>query len=1057
MRRAAVLAIALAAWAAASGDIVTLTQSTFDAYVDAADLVLVKFFSPQCPKCLKLAPEFERAAELLRGEIPLAEVDVLTSPQLGDRYHISNFPTMMVFRLGVPASYYGPSQSAGIAKYMREQSAPSAAPLRTAQELDDFVAAVRDDCSVVGFFRGAGSADEREFLRLAAVLRDDYHVGVVREPALVDARHAGREGIAVLCPYAGQEAGGDVSGADLAEKKRSVYVLSVPLAGVFKPQHAKRYEAVGLPRVVVWAAFGPEGDPSRTKWALNRMRKAAKGFEGKLVFALSDRRFDIDYENMRRDGDPEMVIGVVDARGVKYRAASPEKFSADASNDDCDPTPVQGKPVCCHVGDRRCLTMDDCDWVNWIEKLPEKRNCECIAPGRRGGSAKRWDSCQRSSECEPGLTTDNKRLCCHLGDRRCLTKDDCEWVNWIGHTSHPCTCITDSCFNGYLNFNEADVDCGRDCPGKCKEFQKCWSNSDCLSGVCGKSTAERRTASGATAALAVAVAALMIATVPVALLVAYAKPVLDNLAAPHVSLAAGVREGIVGTASLPSKWAAPYLLPQYFQEDRGTCWDFATIGVLEQSYRHNGVAKGFMSPDTYMRFSEQAYGISVVEECRHHPDVCDVLGDEVYHNSTEGGEVWWLYSLTKLYNQLLPVAVCPYSDDAHEHECPGMTQALATNPIKFDIKSMETAYNVLDTKALMVAKNRPLAWSSLMHNVVYYMPCSDEHWARQEGCNATNRVRCPTDRYYNSEWCARFVSAMYNQDGEFFIHGNTVPEGGHAMNVVGYNDEFVTKQGHKGGFIIKNSWHDLTYGSDPNGRGARGSHSVAYWMQQISAWDEKALCPGPLNPDNWLSCVSQTPGPTMRRGARKPRTVMTETGAAYDISETCLKPSFMDYLVNVTLQPVEFRCLDSQWCSQEQRYRYFLVSTERSVEMDLMQVCMLQHETATGAQKTLCTPYVNPSLIAYIWAPIESQVRRLRNDPDFCGYYFWPYELSYKQTGMYVNYYSTYFDIEWEDSSYLANAKRFPAYDYTLVKASTSTQKQVTFGSLPSPFPKQRY
>eukprot|EP00727_Mastigamoeba_balamuthi_P005140 m51a1_g14624 hypothetical protein (140) ;mRNA; r:1236084-1236932 len=107
-----------------------------------------------------------------------------------------------------------------------------------------------------------------------------------------------------------------------------------------------------------------------------------------------------------------------------------------SSTADCDPTPVQGKPVCCHVGDRRCLTMDDCDWVNWIEKAPEPRNCECIAPGHRGGSAKRWDSCQHTAECDPGLTTDNKRLGCRLGDRRCLTKDDCDWVNWISHANH---------------------------------------------------------------------------------------------------------------------------------------------------------------------------------------------------------------------------------------------------------------------------------------------------------------------------------------------------------------------------------------------------------------------------------------------------------------------------------------------------------------------------------------------------------------------------------------------------------------------------------------------
>eukprot|EP00727_Mastigamoeba_balamuthi_P000104 m51a1_g10090 hypothetical protein (199) ;mRNA; r:100217-100933 len=108
---------------------------------------------------------------------------------------------------------------------------------------------------------------------------------------------------------------------------------------------------------------------------------------------------------------------------------------------DCDPTPVQGKPVCCHVGDRRCLTMDDCDWVNWIEKAKEPRDCDCIA--NRGGSARRWDSCGLSSECDPSPTSDGTHLCCREGDNRCLTKDDCDWVNWIGHTQHNCACRKD--------------------------------------------------------------------------------------------------------------------------------------------------------------------------------------------------------------------------------------------------------------------------------------------------------------------------------------------------------------------------------------------------------------------------------------------------------------------------------------------------------------------------------------------------------------------------------------------------------------------------------------
>eukprot|EP00727_Mastigamoeba_balamuthi_P001126 m51a1_g1101 hypothetical protein (1114) ;mRNA; f:111446-117065 len=167
-------------------------------------------------------------------------------------------------------------------------------------------------------------------------------------------------------------------------------------------------------------------------------------------------------------------------------AAGSAGVAADASRTDneCDPTPVQGRSVCCHVGDRRCLTMDDCDWVNWIEKSKEPRDCQCIAPKRRGGSGKRWDSCQASSECDPGLTTDGKRLCCHLGDRRCLTRADCEWANWVENKTRECACISDSCFNGQKDQHEADVDCGLWCPNKCQKDLNCVGDGDCQSGKC---------------------------------------------------------------------------------------------------------------------------------------------------------------------------------------------------------------------------------------------------------------------------------------------------------------------------------------------------------------------------------------------------------------------------------------------------------------------------------------------------------------------------------------------------------------------------------------------
>ena len=55
--------------------------------------------------------------------------------------------------------------------------------------------------------------------------------------------------------------------------------------------------------------------------------------------------------------------------------------------------------------------------------------------------------------------------------------------------------------------------------------------------------------------------------------------------------------------------------PLSLQKSRGTCWIFATLAVLEQSYRATGVAKGWLKPEEYVRMSPQAYGAAVLLPC----------------------------------------------------------------------------------------------------------------------------------------------------------------------------------------------------------------------------------------------------------------------------------------------------------------------------------------------------------------------------------------------------------------------------------------------------------
>lgn len=81
------------------------------------------------------------------------------------------------------------------------------------------------------------------------------------------------------------------------------------------------------------------------------------------------------------------------------------------------------------------------------------------------------------------------------------------------------------------------------------------------------------------------------------------------------------------TSEIPVKARIPHGNPRYYQMERGTCWDFALIGTIEDDYRQHGISEGFLDADEYVRFSTQVLGIRMVEHCNEHPDVCNTPGD----------------------------------------------------------------------------------------------------------------------------------------------------------------------------------------------------------------------------------------------------------------------------------------------------------------------------------------------------------------------------------------------------------------------------------------------
>ncbi|TMW61485.1 hypothetical protein Poli38472_012676 [Pythium oligandrum] len=528
-----------------------------------------------------------------------------------------------------------------------------------------------------------------------------------------------------------------------------------------------------------------------------------------------------------------------------------------------------------------------------------------------------------------------------------------------------------------------------------------------------------------------------------------------SMQAKDVAAAVVTNSAMSHRGQLPHKFAVEHVTPLKTQDNRGTCWDFAAVGVLENSYRAQGVHHGWLKENEYIPISEQAYGAEVLRLCWGPPGspqraACLLPGNSIWKNSTEGGESAELYYLVNgLKDSIFPESICPYDpNEGNDTVCDGLTkEKRASNPLRLAVKNMETFYQEPQIKDALLRHRQAMAFTTPMPYITHYYPCVGD-FAKDERCNPESNActLCPPELALTTCCIPVTGGENYNMHGEFIAHSGMTLEGGHVMTLVGYNDLYRTKDGLTGGYIIKNSWWD---GIHPalGPKHARGSHSIKYWLQEISDWEERTMCPNSYRPDNWYQCGQdgEVIHARSNSGARVPLP-LTRRENVTGIEE-CLSEETKLY-AETNIQPLHLECTDEAYCKTGAEYTYFARNaTEWGDRMQVM--CFLEYNTASKVASELCLPPMLMEKIAYIFSPVADEVRE--NDHDVCGFYFYPYEVQQQYNSNFGNFYVNHFDIEWHASSYLANKEDYPEYDYSEVEKSTKKQK--TYGPFVGPFP----
>lgn len=147
----------------------TLTTENFDEFVSAHPRVLVEFYAPWCGHCKALAPEYEKAAEILHtdDEIDtyLAKVDATTDKELATKYGVSGFPTLKYFTNGDlenPIDYSGGRTQDTIVSWLRSRALPPVSQLSTTEDLEVFTKKAK--VVLVGFVEKGTKMHNNHFL-----------------------------------------------------------------------------------------------------------------------------------------------------------------------------------------------------------------------------------------------------------------------------------------------------------------------------------------------------------------------------------------------------------------------------------------------------------------------------------------------------------------------------------------------------------------------------------------------------------------------------------------------------------------------------------------------------------------------------------------------------------------------------------------------------------------------------------------------------------------------------------------------------------------------------
>ncbi|XP_060068667.1 protein disulfide-isomerase-like [Ylistrum balloti] len=264
--------------------VLVLTTTNFEQAIADNEHILVEFYAPWCGHCKALAPEYAKAAQLLKdsdSSIKLAKVDATVESSLGEKFGVRGYPTLKFFIGGKPSEYQGGRQANEIVNWLKKKTGPPCT------SLDDVAAgkkfAESDDVVVIGFFKDLESVEAKAYENAAREI-DDVPLGITSNADLFAEYKVEKDGVVLLKKF--DEGRNDLEG-DVTSDAVKTFVAGnrLPLVVEFTQESAQKIFGGEIKNhILLFIKKSADNFDS----VIEGFKASAKEFKGKVLFIYLD-------------------------------------------------------------------------------------------------------------------------------------------------------------------------------------------------------------------------------------------------------------------------------------------------------------------------------------------------------------------------------------------------------------------------------------------------------------------------------------------------------------------------------------------------------------------------------------------------------------------------------------------------------------------------------------------------------------------------------------------------------------------------------------------------